>query len=142
VVRVPKAGIRLLGRIHAIAYRISGGRIVGAVGPAGILLLTTTGRRTGRPRTAPLLFVREGDALVVVGSQGGHDTHPAWCLNLQTNPTAIVQVGRQRFSVDAAELEGEARERCWERLVAAYGGYAEYRNRTDRRFPIIALTPR
>lgn len=139
--RVPRVGIRLLGRLHTMLYRLSGGRIVGTVGPAGILLLTTTGRRSGRARTAPLLFVKDGAAFVVVGSQGGHDSHPSWYLNLRSNPGATIQVGRQRLSVAAVELDGDARDRCWQRLVAAYGGYAEYRSRTARRFPIIALTP-
>lgn len=140
-VRIPKSGIRLLGRLHRLVYRVSGGTLVGSVGPAGILLLSTTGRTSGRRRTAPLLYVRDGAAFVVVGSHGGHDTHPSWYLNLRVNPAATIQVGRERLRVEAVELTGDVRDRCWERLVAAYGGYSEYRRRTARQFPIVALTP-
>jgi F420H(2)-dependent quinone reductase len=140
-VRFPKPLIRLLGRVHGAIYRATDGRLVGNVGEAGVLLLTTTGRRSGTSRTVPLLYVPDGDAFVVVASLGGHDTHPAWCLNLRANPAATVQIGTCVMGVQAEELTGEARDRLWASLTAVYGGYAEYRTRTSREFPIIALRP-
>lgn len=139
--RVPKAGIRLLGRVHAGLYRLTGGRWFGAVGGGRILLLTTIGRRTGVPRTVPLLAVRDGDAYVVIGSQGGHDTHPAWYLNLRAEPFATVEIGREVRNVRAHELSGDDRERCWRALTSAYSGYAGYRERTTREFPVVGLDP-
>ena len=139
--RFPKPLIRLLGRVQGPIYRATGGRLVGKVGKAGVLLLTTTGRRSGKSRTVPLLYVPDGDAFVVVASQGGHDTHPAWYLNLRANPAATVQIGKRVTIVQAEELTGEARDRLWAALVAVYAGYAEYRIRTSREFPIIALRP-
>ena len=139
--RFPKPMIRLLGRVQGAIYRATGGRLVGKVGKAGVLLLTTTGRRSGRSRTVPLLYVPDGDAFVIVASQGGHDTHPAWYLNLRANPAATVQIGNRVTNVQAEELTGGARDRLWESLVAVYAGYAEYRTRTSREFPIIALRP-
>ncbi len=137
--RFPKPMIRLLGRVQGAIYRATGGRWVGKVGNAGVLLLTTTGRRSGKSRTVPLLYVPDGDALVIVASQGGHDTHPAWYLNLLANPAATVQIGKRVMNVRAEELTGDARARLWESLVVTYTGYAEYRTRTSREFPIIAL---
>ena len=139
--RFPKPLIRLLGRVQGGIYRATGGRLVGKVGKAGVLLLTTTGRRSGKSRTVPLLYVPDGDAFVVVASQGGHDTHPAWYLNLRANPAATVQIGKRVTIVQAEELTGEARDRLWAALVAVYAEYAEYRTRTSREFPIIALRP-
>ncbi len=139
--RFPKPMIRLLGRVQGAIYRATGGRWVGKVGNAGVLLLTTTGRRSGKSRTVPLLYVPDGDAFVIVASQGGHDTHPAWYLNLHANPAATVQIGRRLTNVQAEELTGDARARVWESLVAVYADYAEYRTRTSREFPIIALRP-
>ena len=137
--RFPKPMIRLLGRVQGAIYRATGGRWVGKVGSAGVLLLTTTGRRSGKSRTVPLLYVPDGDAFVIVASQGGHDTHPAWYLNLLANPAATVQIGKRVMNVRAEELTGDARARLWESLVVTYTGYAEYRTRTSREFPIIAL---
>lgn len=137
--RFPKPLIRMLGRVHGAIYRVTGGRLVGKVGRAGVLLLTTTGRRSGKFRTVPLLHVPDGDAFVIVASQGGHDTHPAWYLNLRANPAATVQIGNRVMNVTAHELTAEARDRLWAALVAVYAGYAEYRTRTSREFPIIAL---
>jgi deazaflavin-dependent oxidoreductase (nitroreductase family) len=89
----------------------------------------------------PLLFVRDGADVVIVASQGGHDTHPAWYRNLTTNPVATVQIGPSTWSVRAEELGPADRERLWGALVAAYPDYAEYRTRTAREFPVMALRP-
>ncbi len=139
--RPPKIVIRLTGRVQRVVYRATDGRLGGRVGKAGVLLLTTTGRRSGKRRTVPLLYVPDGDAFVVVASFGGHDAHPAWYLNLRANPAATVQMGNRLTNVHAEALTGDARDRLWTSLVAVYPGYQKYRTRTDRQFPIVALRP-
>ena len=140
--RPPKPLIRAMGRIHAVTYRSSRGRLLSRFGRAEVLLLTTTGRRSGAPRTVPLLYVEDGGTFVVVGSVGGHDAHPAWVLNLRANPDATVRIGPRVVPVVAEDAAEAARPRLWERLVATYPGYAGYRERTSRRFPIVVLRPR
>jgi deazaflavin-dependent oxidoreductase (nitroreductase family) len=131
-----------MGRVQATIYRASGGRLLSRFGRVHLLLLTTTGRRSGADRTAPLLYIEDGDALVVVGSQAGHDTHPAWVHNLRANPFATVRIGPRVISVVAENAPDDARRGLWDRLVATYPPYAAYSGRTDRRFPIIILRPR
>lgn len=138
--RPPKAFIRALGRVQTAIYRRSGGRRLASFGNARVLLLTTVGRRTGRERTAPLLYVRDGDDYVIVGSQGGHDTHPAWVHNLRAEPWATIQVGEATIPVVATEATAEDVTRLWPALVAMYPAYADYRTRTDRIFPVFLLT--
>jgi deazaflavin-dependent oxidoreductase (nitroreductase family) len=131
--------VRVLGRFHARIYRLTGGRFVGRVGKAPILLLTTTGRRTGAPRTAPLLYLRDGGQLAIVASFGGHPTHPVWYLNLQANPEVRVQVGRDRFTATARTASAEERERLWPLFVEMYPGYAGYQEKTTREIPVVVL---
>jgi F420H(2)-dependent quinone reductase len=140
-VRPPKFLIRLVGRIQGVLYRLSGGRLFGRVGKVKVLLLTTTGRRSGKRRTVPLLYVPDGERYLIVASQGGHDTHPAWYLNLRANTAATMQLGSRTVDVTATELDAAERERLWPTLVAAYPAWSDYRGRTARDFPVIVLTP-
>jgi F420H(2)-dependent quinone reductase len=132
--------VRLLGRMHVRLYRLTGGRFVGRVGKAPILLLTTTGRRTGEPRTSPLLYLRDGERLAIVASFGGHPKHPVWYLNLTANPEVKVQVGRERFAATARTASAEERERLWPLFVEMYPGYAGYQEKTSREIPVVVLT--
>ena len=134
-----RLAVRLAGRLHVHLYRLLGGRLVGSIGRAPILLLTTTGRRSGRPRTAPLLYVRDGDSLAVVASFGGSPGHPNWYLNLRANPRATVEIGREHLQVRARTAAPEERARLWPRFVAVYGGYASYQERTSREIPVVLL---
>lgn len=131
--------VRVLGRFHARIYRLTGGRFVGRVGKAPILLLTTTGRRSGEPRTAPLLFLQDGQQLAIVASFGGHPTHPVWYLNLEANPEVHVQVGRDRFAATARTASAEERRRLWPLFVEMYPGYAGYQEKTSREIPVVVL---
>ena len=140
--RPPKPLIRALGRMQAAVYRWTGGRVGGRFGGAQVLLLTTTGRRTGAARTVPVLYIRDGERYVVVGSQAGHDTHPAWYLNLRARQEATVQVADRTVSVTAHDADSADRERLWPLLVAVYPAWSAYRERTARAFPIVLLTPR
>ena len=87
-------GLRWTGKMNVPVYRLSGGRVGGHVGDAPVLLLTTTGRKSGEPRTAPVVYLEDGERLVVIGSNAGHSKTPAWSLNLKANPDAEVEVGR------------------------------------------------
>src|SRR5436853_1074842 len=117
---------RVLGSLNRAVYRASGGKLGGTMKGAPILLLTTTGRKSGKPRTMPLLYLRDGDRLVVVASSGGSPGHPAWFLNLREHPDVEVQIGQERERRRARVAAPEEREQLWPRVVDMYGGDAEY----------------
>ena len=124
---------------HVGLYRLSGGRL-GANHNGPILLLTTTGRKSGKSRTRPLVYMRDGDAYVLVASNGAKDMHPAWYWNLTASPRARAEVGRERFDVSAREASDEERAELWPRLVAQSPVWGEYVKTTDRKFPVMVLT--
>lgn len=134
--------LRGMSALNRFVYRRSGGRIGGSIRGAPILLLTTTGRKSGRPRTTPLLYLRDGDDLVVVGSKGGAPRHPAWFLNLRANPEVEVELGRERRSLTARVAEPSERERLWPRLVEMYASYDSYQRKTAREIPVVILETR
>ena len=104
-----------------------------------MLLLTTTGRRRGRPHTVPLLYLRVKDELAVIASYGGHPSHPDWYRNLAADPRAEVQIDAEHFPVIARTASPAERRRLWALAVAEYPGYADYQERTDRRIPVVLL---
>lgn len=107
-----------------------------------MLLLFTRGRRSGKTRTTPLLYLADGEELVVVASYGGAPQHPAWYLNLSAEPDVDVLVGRQRITAHARAATEEERGRFWPQFVELYPGYETYRGRTTRMIPLVVLTPR
>ncbi len=133
--------MKVLGAVHRWLYRASGGKWGRTFFGSPILLLTTTGRRTGRARTWPLTYLPddEGERLIVVASNGGQPNHPAWYLNLRANPRVGVQLGNRSRPMIAQTTEGEERERLWSRVVEEYPAYAEYQRKTDRQIPVVAL---
>ena len=126
---------------HIAAYRLTGGRIGGTFRGVQTLLLDHVGRRSGKQRTNPLLYITDGDDLVIVASRGGSHRHPAWWLNLRDSPRTTVQVGAERREVVAREAGDDERARLWPRLVEAWPDYAAYQRRTERRIPVIVLSP-
>ncbi len=104
-----------------------------------MLLLRTTGRRSGKPHTVPLLYLRQGAAFVVIASWGGRDRHPEWYLNLSADPQCSVTVDGKVRSVSARTTVGEERANLWARAVAAYDGYAGYQAKTERKIPVVLL---
>jgi F420H(2)-dependent quinone reductase len=132
--------LRLTGSVHAALYRLTGGKAGGRMWNVPVLLLSVTGRKSGKRRTTPLLYGRDGDNLVLIASKGGDPRHPAWYLNLR-GQEAEVQLGRERRRVRARDAEAEERERLWGEMVALYPPYAEYQQRTTRRIPVVVLEP-
>jgi F420H(2)-dependent quinone reductase len=130
------------GALHRLLYRVSGGRIGGSLWGLRIVLLTTTGRRTGKRRTVPLCSLRDGGDVVVIGSYGGLDRPPAWSLNLEADPQAELEDGRGRRSVVARTASPEERARLWAEVTARAPGYLDYERRTSREIPVILLRPR
>ena len=106
-----------------------------------VLSLTTTGRRSGKARTTPLTFVRDGIDLVVIASNGGADRPPACSLNLQQTPRAVVEIGTDKLVVKARLASEQERERLWVVVTATCAGYARYQERTTRRIPVVLLIP-
>jgi len=130
---------RILGGVHRRLYRLSGGKIGGRIGKLPVLLLTTTGRKSGQPRTQPLAYTTAGDGFAVIASKGGAPQHPLWYLNLRAHPLADVTVGRESRRVRARDAEGEERDRLWRALADLYPGYDRYARKTTRQIPVVVL---
>lgn len=133
--------MELVWRLHRLLYAASGGRLGGRMMGMPVLLLTTTGRKTGEPRTNPLMYLPEGTACVVIASNAGEPRHPAWWLNLQANPRASVQRRSEVTAVVAREAQGEERAHLWAKLVRQEPSYETYRQRTTRQIPVVVLEP-
>jgi deazaflavin-dependent oxidoreductase (nitroreductase family) len=128
---------------HTVAYRLTGGRIGHRVpGFPPMLLLDHLGAKSGTKRTSPLVYVRDGENLVLVASKGGYPKNPAWFHNLKAHPDTEVQVGSERRPVHARIANQEERKRLWPMALKTYGGYADYQRRTEREIPLVILTPR
>lgn len=133
-------GLSLL-HVHQWAYELTGGRWGHGIGRLRTLLLRTTGRRSGRRRTVALLYQRDGDRLIVVGSKGGSDTPPGWLLNLQAQPDVEVQVGTRRFPARARVATADEQRRLWPVMTRLWPDYERYQSQTNRRIPLVILEP-
>jgi F420H(2)-dependent quinone reductase len=133
-------------KVHVALYRRSHGRLGGHLPgwpAAPILLLDHVGARTGRRRTSPLMYHRDGDTVAVVASKAGQPTNPAWFHNLKANPDTTIQIGREVRGVRARVATDEERDRMWPQFVAFYPGYEFFaRNAKGRKIPIVILDPR
>jgi deazaflavin-dependent oxidoreductase (nitroreductase family) len=137
-----RSATRYGGALHRLLYRVSGGRIGGRLWDLPVVLLTTTGRKSGKKRTVPLCSFRDGDDVVVIASYGGLDQPPAWWLNLEASPEAELLTGRERRTVTARNAGPEERERLWAEVTTRAPGYLEYERRTTREIPVVILQPR
>jgi F420H(2)-dependent quinone reductase len=137
-----RSATRYLGALHRLLYRATGGRVGGRLWDLPVVLLTTTGRRSGKRRTVPLCSFRDGDDVVVIASYGGLDQPPAWWLNLEASPEAELQDGRTRRAVAARNAGPGERERLWAEVTSRAPGYLEYERRTTREIPVVILQPR
>ncbi len=132
---------RVAIRVHRAVLLLSRGRLGSRLGHLEQVLLTTTGRRTGRARTTPLAVTVVDGALVLVASNGGATHHPAWYLNLVAHPDVVVRRGPAVHRMRARTTSGAERARLWRAAVANYRGYAAYQRRTDRQIPVVVLEP-
>lgn len=135
-------GLRMVGKLNVPVYRLSRGRIGGKVGKGPVMLLTTTGRKSGEPRTAPVLYLADGERYVVINTNAGNTKTPAWSLNLRANPEAEVEVRGKRTEVRARIAEGEERADLWRRHMEQYSGWDFYESKLDREPSIFVLEPR
>ncbi len=135
------SAVRRWSSVHARLYTLTGGRVGSRLVDNDMLLLTTTGRDTGRDHTVPLLYLKEGERLVVIASYGGRASHPDWFRNLQAHPLVRVRIGERSNEMKARVATDEERSLWWPRAVEAYSDYAVYQTRTDRVIPIVFLEP-
>ena len=138
--RLKPRTIRLIGRLHAWLWKLAGGKLGNAFGRAPFIMLTTTGRKTGRARTTPVLYLQDGADLVVVASFGGNDVHPAWYFNLECCPEAEVILNGEGRRVLAYKVSPEEKKLIWPRLVEMYPKFAVYQQRTSREIPLLKLS--
>jgi F420H(2)-dependent quinone reductase len=136
-----RLALKLGSGAHAGVYRATGGKLFGRMGKSPILLLNTVGRKTGRKRTTPLLYVMDGEDFVIIASKGGAATHPAWYLNLRANPDATVEIGDREVQVEAGVADPEEKARLWEKMVEMYPTYDDYQRKTEREIPLLVLRP-
>ena len=140
--------IRTMSNLHTRLYRLTGGRLgknwrigAGARKAVPVCLLTTTGRTSGQRRTVPLCYLRVGDAVVLVASQGGLPRNPQWYYNLKANPAVQIEIGKQRADYRARVAGPEERARLWPQLVRMYADYASYQSWTEREIPVVICEP-
>jgi deazaflavin-dependent oxidoreductase (nitroreductase family) len=134
---------RNLMKGHTAIYRATGG-VVGHRFPGAppMLLLDHVGARSGKKRTTPLAYLRDGDDVVIVASKGGYPKHPGWFHNLLAHPDTTIQVGGSKRDVRARVASAQERPRLWQQVVSMYSGFASYQEKTDREIPLVVLSPR
>jgi F420H(2)-dependent quinone reductase len=135
-------GLRMVGKLNVPLYRLSRGRIGGKVGNGPVLLLTTNGRKSGEPRTAPVLYLADGERYVVINTNAGNTKTPAGSLNLRADPEAEVEVRGRRTKVRARIAEGEERAELWRQHMQQYSGWDYYESKLDREIGVFVLEPR
>ncbi|MBM3897498.1 MAG: nitroreductase family deazaflavin-dependent oxidoreductase [Thaumarchaeota archaeon] len=133
---------KFFSSIHVAMYKLSGGRLGTRVLGVSILLLTVKGRKTGKQRTTPLMYFRDGDNILLVASKGGHPRHPEWYVNLAANPDVMVQIGPEKLPMRASTASDEEKSRFWPQIVRTYKGYEEYQRKTTRNIPVVILKRR
>jgi len=136
-----KTLVRWSTRIHIFVYRLTRGWMGGLVSGVPNLLLTTTGRKSGLKRTTPLFYLPDKKNFVVVASYGGSPNDPLWWKNLQADPKGWVEVGDKTFEVEAHQASEELKAQLWPVFVRHYSSYQLYQERTERRIPLVVLTP-
>jgi deazaflavin-dependent oxidoreductase (nitroreductase family) len=140
--------IKVMSRVNTRVYRLTGGRVgknwrigAGIKKPVPICLLTTTGRKSGQPRTVPLCYLRDGANLVLVASQGGLPSNPQWYGNIRANPDVEIEIGKLRAAYRARPATPTERDRLWPALLELYADYASYQAWTDRQIPVVICEP-
>jgi deazaflavin-dependent oxidoreductase (nitroreductase family) len=134
--------VKPMSHLNTWLYRISGGRLGGRwMYGAPVMLLSYTGRKSGRRMTTPLLYIRDGREVITVASKGGSATHPLWYLNLRTNPDCEVEIGREVTRMRARTATADEKKKLWPALVKVYPDYEAYQARSPRDIPVVVLSP-
>ncbi|ORW04312.1 nitroreductase family deazaflavin-dependent oxidoreductase [Mycobacterium kyorinense] len=133
--------LKYFARAHIWVYRRTNGRLGARLLWFPAALLTTTGRKTGEPRTTPTLYLRDGDRVILPASFGGRAENPTWYLNLHANPNVEVQIRAERLRLTARDATDEERQRYWPALIRMYPPYRGYRQATDRVIPLVVCEP-
>lgn len=134
--------IKWMSRANTFLYKKTNGRVGGKfLKGAPVALLTTTGRKTGEPRVSPLLYLREGNRVILVASQGGAATNPMWYLNLKANPTVTIQIKDEVLHLTARDATEQEKSEYWPKLVAMYSSFDDYQSWTDRVIPVVICDP-
>ncbi|MEV0588857.1 nitroreductase family deazaflavin-dependent oxidoreductase [Nonomuraea sp. NPDC050310] len=120
-------------------FRANEGRVGGMFEGSNLVLLTTVGAKSGREVTSPVMYLPDGERIVIIASNAGADHHPAWYHNATANPTVTVEQGSETYRAKAVEITGQERDELYARMVAVAPGFAEYEARTSRRIPVVAL---
>jgi deazaflavin-dependent oxidoreductase (nitroreductase family) len=140
--------IKMMSRVNTRLYRLTGGRLgknwrigAGFRKPVPICLLTTTGRKSGQPRTVPLCYLQDGDDVVLVASKGGLPTNPQWYYNIRTNAAVRIEIGKRSSGYQARAASEDERTKLWPRLVDLYADFDSYQSWTDREIPVVICEP-
>lgn len=140
--RIGSIAIRLMTAVNVWLFRLTGGRL-GATFPGGapVCLVTVLGKKSGQPRTVALLYLMDGNDVVLVASKGGMSHHPAWYHNMMANPDVQVEIGGATRRMRVRRASQEEKTRLWPRLTAMYPSYDQYQARTTREIPVLILSP-
>jgi F420H(2)-dependent quinone reductase len=133
--------MKLFTSMHGFFYRLTGGRFGSTMGGTKVLLLTTTGRKSGKPRTTPLGYFEQENGFLIVASNAGRSYHPAWYLNLKVNPQVSVQIKGKVVTCKAETVPGEQRAALWKEVITAAPAYSGYESSTSREIPLVLLRP-
>ena len=134
--------MRLVMTIYVFLYRRTGGKVGGHLGAMPVLLLTTTGRKTGKKHTVPVMYLSEGPNYIITASNNGGEKPPAWWLNLKSSPEATIEIGGDMRLVTTKQASSEEKRRLWEQLVEKAPAFDGYQKRTRREIPMIILRPK
>lgn len=137
--KMNKTATRFFTGLHGALYKLTRGKVGGKMSGGHIIVLGTTGRRSGKKRERPLIAMDHPDGWVVVASYSGHDEHPGWYHNLMAEPEATVQIGSDVHDVTARTTSGDERAELWEQMAKVYPDYEEYQKVTDREIPVLVL---
>ncbi len=127
--------------VAVFLYRATGGRVGGSMSGVDVLLLTATGRKSGKKRTIPLVYIRDGSAYVITASAGGADKHPGWFFNVRSNPNVTIQVKDKQIRAVAEVASPEKKSELWPQLLKVASNFASYQQRTSREIPMVILHP-
>ena len=133
--------VKFFTGLHVFLYRTSGGKIWGSIGGNPVLMLTTTGRKTGKPRTTPVMYIHKDNEYLITASAGGADQNPTWLSNLNSKPEATIEMDGKKINVKAIITSGDERDKLYENFKALSRNFIEYEKKTTRKIPVIRLQP-